>query len=158
MPIKDSTDLVKQFAHTVTTGQTDLDYALRTRVIHVKLPADAAASTATEHRLFITDQAIVIQSVKLLPESTVAVGDGTNFATLALQTGDLAGGALAAALVAKTTNVAQLGAFASNVAKDLVTGANYSVAAGQRVCLNVTKDGTGRQLGTMTVQVIYQVA
>lgn len=157
MPIKDSTDLVKQFAHTVTTGQTDLDYALRTRVIHVKTPADAMANTATEHRLFITDQPIVIQSVKILPEATT-LADNTDYATLALQTGDLAGGALATALASKDTRAASLNGLASNVAKDIVTAANYSVAAGQRVSLNVTKANAGKVVGAMTVQVIYQVA
>lgn len=157
MAIKDSTDLVKQFAHTITSGQTDLDYALRTRVVHVRLPADAMANTATEHRLMITDQPIVIQSIKLLPEATT-LADNTDYATLALQTGDLAGGALATALASKDTRAASLNGFASNVAKDLVTAANYSVAAGQRVCLNVTKANAGKVIGQLTVQIIYQVA
>lgn len=157
MAIKDSTDLVKQFAHTITTGQTDLDYALRTRVVHIKTPADAMASTETEHRLLVTDQAIVLQSVKILPEATTAAND-TDFATLAIQTGDLAGGALATAIASKTTKAASLNGLASNVAKDIVTGANASIAAGQRVSLNVTKGGAGKVIGQLTVQVIYQVA
>lgn len=155
MAIKPSTDLVKQFAHTITTGQDDLDYALRTKVVLVRLPVDAMPSTATEHRLLFTDVAITLLSVKILPEAST-VADNTDYAVLNVATGDLAGGALATPIASPDTRAASLNGLASNVVKTLFSGSS-SIAASQRLCLNVTKQGAGKVVGQCTIAVTYQV-
>lgn len=155
MPIKPSTDLVKQFAHTIATGQDDLDYALRTKVVFVRLPADAMANTATEHRLLFTDVAITLLSVKILPEAAT-MADNNDYAVLNIATGDLAGGVLATPIASPDTRAASLNGLASNVAKTLFSGSS-SIAASQRLCLNVTKAGAGKIVGQCTIAVTYQV-
>lgn len=156
MAIKPATDLVTPFAHTLPTGEDDLDYALRTRVVHVRLPADAMANTQTEHRLLFTDTDIVLQSVKILPEATTAA-DNTDYAVLNVASGDLAGGALATPIASPDTRAASLNGLASNVAKTLFTGSS-TILASRRLSLNVTKAGAGKVVGACTIQVVYKVA
>jgi hypothetical protein len=156
MAIKPATDLVTPFAHTLPTGEDDLDYALRTHVVHVRLPADAMPNTQTEHRLLFTDSDIVLQSVKILPEATTAA-DNTDYAVLNVASGDLAGGALATPIASPDTRAASLNGLASNVAKTLFSGSS-AVPASRRLSLNVTKAGAGKTVGACTIQVVYKVA
>lgn len=156
MAIKPATDLLTQFAHDLSGGEDDLDYALRTRTIFVRLPADAMANTATEHRLAFFDVATTLVSVKILPEATTAA-DPVDYAVLNIATGDLAGGALATPIASPDTRAASLNGFASNVAKTLYAGPSVNVAANQRLCLNVTKAGAGKIVGACTIAVTYKV-
>lgn len=153
MAIKTSTDLIIAPAHAL--GVTaDVDYALRTRVVRIKLPADTAANTLTEHLLFLSEAAIVINSCTIVPQAGSAF-DATNYAVLSLQTGSAAAGALALALGARSTQATSL---VANTATAVASGLNAAVAANQRVVLNVTKPGTGVAVGVLLVEVIYQLA
>lgn len=153
MAIKTSTDLIIAPAHAL--GVTaDVDYALRTRVVRIKLPADTAANTLTEHLLFLSEAAIVINSCTIVPQAGSAF-DATNYAVLSLQTGSAAAGALALALGARSTQATSL---VINTATAVASGLNAAVAANQRVVLNVTKPGTGVAVGVLLVEVIYQLA
>lgn len=153
MAIKTSTDLIIAPAHAL--GVTaDVDYALRTRVVRIKLPADTAANTLTEHLLFLSEAAIVINSCTIVPQAGSAF-DATNYAVLSLQTGSAAAGALALALGARSTQATSL---VINTATAVASGLNAAVAANQRVVLNVTKPGTGVAVGILLVEVTYQLA
>ena len=153
MAIKTSTDLIIAPAHAL--GVTaDVDYALRTRVVRVKLPADAAAATLTEHLLFLTEAAIIINSCNIVPQAESAF-NAMNYAVLSLQTGNAAAGSLATALGARSTQVTSL---VTNTATAVASGLNAAVAANQRVVLNVTKGGTGVAVNILLVEVIYQLA
>ena len=153
MAIKTSTDLIIAPAHAL--GVTaDVDYALRTRVVRVKLPADAAAATLTEHLLFLTEAAIIINSCNIVPQADSAF-NAMNYAVLSLQTGNAAAGSLATALGARSTQVTSL---VTNTATAVASGLNAAVAANQRVVLNVTKGGTGVAVNILLVEVIYQLA
>ena len=153
MAIKTSTDLIIAPAHAL--GVTaDVDYALRTRVVRIKLPADAAANTLTEHLLFLSEAAIIINSCNIVPQAG-SVLDAANYAVLSLQTGNVAAGALAPALGARSTQATSL---VINTATAVASGLNAAVAANQRVVLNVTKGGTGVVVGILLVEVTYQLA
>lgn len=154
MAIKTSTDLIISPAHALGVI-ADVDYALRTRIVRVKLPADAAAGTLTQHLLMISELPIIINSCNILPQ-TASVADATNYATLALQTGDVAGGALGGTpLGSRSTNVTGL---VVNTATAVASGLNSALAANQRVVLNVTKPGTGVVVGVLLVELTYQLA
>jgi hypothetical protein len=153
MAIKTSTDLIIAPAHAL--GVTaDVDYALRTRVVRIKLPADAAATTLTEHLLFLSEAAIIINSCNIVPQAGSAF-DVANYAVLSLQTGSAAAGALGLALGARSTQATSL---VINTATAVASGLNAAVAANQRVVLNVTKPGTGVAVGILLVEVTYQLA
>lgn len=153
MAIKTSTDLIIAPAHAL--GVTaDVDYALRTRVVRIKLPADAAAGTLTEHLLFLSEAAIIINSCNVVPQADSAF-NATNYAVLSLQTGSAAAGALATALGARSTQATSL---LTNTATAVASGLNAAVAANQRVVLNVTKGGTGVAVNILLVEVTYQLA
>lgn len=155
MPIKPATDLITPFAHTLTTGEDDLDYALRSHTIWVRLPADAAANTQTEHRLAFFDVATTLLSVKILPEATTAA-DNTDYAVLNVAVGDIAGGALGTPVASPDTRAASLNGLSSNVAKTLYSGTSQ-IAANQRLSLNVTKAGAGKIVGACTIAITYKV-
>jgi hypothetical protein len=160
MAIKTSTDLIKAPAHALGSPD-DVDYAFRTRVVRVKLPADAAANTATEHLLAISEVPIVINSIKVLPQTSAAMpiaADATDYTTIALQTGDLAAGSLATAIASKDTRAASLNGLAANTLATIGSGLVSSVAANQRISLNVTKAGAGKQLPVLLVELTYQLA
>jgi hypothetical protein len=154
MAIKTSTDLIIPPAHALGVP-SDVDYALRTRVVRIKLPADAAASTLTQHLLMVSEVPIIINSCNVVPQ-TASTADATNYATLALQTGDVAGGALGGTpLGSRSTNVTGL---VVNTATAVASGLNSALAANQRIALNVTKPGTGVAVGVLLVEVTYQLA
>ena len=153
MAIKSSTDLIIAPAHALGVI-SDVDYALRTRVVRIKLPADAAANTATEHLLFLSEVPIVINSCNIVPQLGSTL-DASNYAVLSLQTGNAAAGALALALGARTTQTVSL---VANTATAVASGLNAAVAANQRVVLNVTKSGTGVAVNILLVEVTYQLA
>lgn len=153
MAIKSSTDLIIAPAHALG-APADVDYALRTRVVRIKLPADVAANTLTEHLLFLSEAAIIINSCNIVPQAGSAF-DATNYAVLSLQTGSAAAGALALALGARSTQATSL---VINTATAVASGLNAAVAANQRVVLNVTKPGTGVAVGILLVEVTYQLA
>ena len=153
MAIKTSTDLIIAPAHAL--GVTaDVDYALRTRVVRIKLPADANAATLTEHLLFLSEAAIIINSCNIVPQADSAF-NAMNYAVLSLQTGNAAAGSLATALGARSTQVTSL---VTNTATAVASGLNAAVAANQRVVLNVTKGGTGVAVNILLVEVTYQLA
>lgn len=153
MAIKTSTDLIIAPAHAL--GVTaDVDYALRTRIVRIKLPADALAATQTEHLLFVSELPIIINSCTIVPQLGSTL-DATNYASLALATGNVAGGALATPLGTRTTQAASL---VVNTATAVASGLNAAVAANQRVSLNATKLGTGVVVGVLLVEVVYQLA
>ena len=154
MAIKTSTDLIIAPAHAL--GVTaDVDYALRTRVVRIKLPADAAAGTLTQHLLMVSEVPIIINSCHIVPQ-TASAADATNYATLALQTGDVAGGALGGTpLGSRSTNVTGL---VVNTETSVASGLNSALAANQRIALNVTKPGTGVAVGVLLVELTYQLA
>jgi hypothetical protein len=156
MAIKTSTDLIKAPVHALGSPD-DVDYAFRTRIVRVKLPVDAAASTATEHLIAISEVPIVINAIKVLPQAAVAA-DNTDYATIALQTGDLAAGSLATAIASKDTRAASLNGLAANTLATIGSGLVSSVAANQRISLNVTKAGAGKQLPVLLVELTYQLA
>jgi len=156
MPIKTSTDLIKAPAHALGSPD-DVDYAFRTRVVRVKLPIDAAAATQTEHLLAISEVPIIINSIEILPQGAVAA-DNTDYATIALQTGNLAAGALATAIVSKDTRAASLNGLAANTVATIGSGLTAAVAVDQRISLNVTKAGAGKQLPVLLVELTYQLA
>ena len=153
MAIKTSTDLIIPPAHALGVP-SDVDYALRTRVVRIKLPADAAANTATEHLLFLSEVPIIINSCNIVPQLGSTL-DASNYAVLSLQTGSAAAGALASALGARTTQTVSL---VANTATAVASGLNAAVAANQRVVLNVTKGGTGVAVNILLVEVTYQLA
>jgi len=153
MAIKTSTDLIIPPAHALGVP-SDVDYALRTRVVRIKLPADAAANTATEHLLFLSEVPIIINSCNIVPQLGSTL-DASNYAVLSLQTGSAAAGALAPALGARTTQTVSL---VANTATAVASGLNAAVAANQRVVLNVTKGGTGVAVNILLVEVTYQLA
>ena len=153
MAIKTSTDLIIPPAHALGVP-SDVDYALRTRVVRIKLPADAAANTATEHLLFLSEVPIIINSCNIVPQLGSTL-DASNYAVLSLQTGSAAAGALALALGARTTQTVSL---VANTATAVASGLNAAVAANQRVVLNVTKGGTGVAVNILLVEVTYQLA
>ena len=153
MAIKTSTDLIIPPAHALGVP-SDVDYALRTRVVRIKLPADAAANTATEHLLFLSEVPIIINSCNIVPQLGSTL-DASNYAVLSLQTGSAAAGALASALGARTTQTVSL---VANTATAVASGLNAAVAANQRVVLNVTKSGTGVAVNILLVEVTYQLA
>jgi len=155
MPIKPATDLVTPFAHTLTTGEDDLDYALRSHTFFVRLPADMAPNTATEHRLGFFDVATTLLSVKILSEAATAA-DNTDYAVLNIAVGDVAGGALGTPVASPDTRAASLNGLASNVAKTLYSGSSQ-ISANQRLCLNVTKAGAGKIVGACTIAVTFKV-
>jgi hypothetical protein len=157
MAIKPSTDLLTQFGHAYPTGQTDLDGALRTKIVRIKLPADAAANTQTEHLLAMSEGDLVLQQVRILPQGAVAA-DNTDYVTIALQTGDLAAGALATAVASKDTRAASLNGLAANTVAVIGTGLASACAASRRISLNVTKSGAGKQMPVLLVELTYQVA
>lgn len=156
MPIKTSTDLIKAPAHALGSPD-DVDYAFRTRVVRVKLPADALPATATEHLLAISELPIIINSIKILPQAAVTA-DNTDYATLAVQTGDLAAGALATAIASKDTRAASLNGLTANTVATIGSGLVASVAANQRIVLNVTKAGAGKSIPVILVELTYQLA
>lgn len=156
MPIKTSTDLIKAPAHALGNPD-DVDYALRTRVLRIKLPIDAAANTATEHLLAISEVPIIINSIEILPQGAV-VADNTDYATIALQTGNLAAGALATAIASKDTRAASLNGLIANTVAVIGGGLTAAVAVDQRISLNVTKAGAGKQLPVLLVELTYQLA
>jgi len=156
MPIKTSTDLIKAPAHALGSPD-DVDYAFRTRVVRVKLPSDAAAATQTEHLLAISELPIIINSIEILPQGAAAA-DNTDYATIALQTGNLAAGSLATAIVSKDTRAASLNGLAANTVAVIGSGLTAAVAADQRISLNVTKAGAGKQLPVLLVELTYQLA
>jgi phage tail sheath gpL-like len=153
MAIKTSTDLIIAPAHALGVI-ADVDYALRTRVVRIKRPADAAANTATEHLLFLSEAAIIINSCNIIPQADSAF-NAANYAVLSLQTGNAAAGALATAIGARTTQTVSL---VANTATAVANGLNAAVAANQRVVLNVTKVGTGVAVNIILVEVTYQLA
>jgi hypothetical protein len=71
MAIKTSTDLLKAPAHALGSPD-DVDFAWRTRVVRIKTVVDAAANTATEHLLAISEVPIIINSIKVLPQGAAA--------------------------------------------------------------------------------------
>ena len=154
MAIKTSTDLIIAPAHAL--GVTaDVDYALRTRVVRIKLPADAAAATLTQHLLMVSEVPIIINSCHIVPQ-TASAADATNYATLALQTGDIAGGALGGTpLGSRSTNVTGL---VVNTETSVASGLNSALAANQRIALNVTKAASGVAVGVLLVELTYQLA
>jgi len=153
MAIKTSTDLIIAPAHAL--GVTaDVDYALRTRVVRVKLPADAGAATQTEHLLFLSEAAIIINSCNIVPQADSAF-NAANYAVLSLQTGSAAAGALGTALGARSTQATSL---LTNTATAVASGLNAAVAANQRVVLNVTKVNLGVAVNILLVEVTYQLA
>lgn len=156
MAIKTSTDLIKAPAHALGNPD-DVDYALRYRIVRIKTVVDAAANTATEHLLAITEVPWIINSIKILPQGAV-VADNTDYATIALQTGDLANGALATAIASKDTRAASLNGLAANTVATIGSGLTSTVAANQRVSLNVTKAGAGKILPVLLVELAYQLA
>ena len=156
MPIKTSTDLIKAPAHALGNPD-DVDYALRTRVVRIKLPIDAAANTATEHLLAISEVPIIINSIEILPQGAVAA-DNTDYATIALQTGNLAAGALATAIATKDTRAASLNGLTANTLAVIGSGLTAAVAVDQRISLNVTKAGAGKQIPVLLVELTYQLA
>ena len=158
MPIKTSTDLIKAPAHALGNPD-DVDFAFRTRVVRVKLPIDAAASTQTEHLLAISEVPIIINSIEILPQAgTTVAADNTDYATIALQTGNLAAGALATAIVSKDTRAASLNGLTANTVATIGSGLTAAVAVDQRISLNVTKAGAGKQLPVLLVELTYQLA
>lgn len=155
MAIKTSTDLIIAPAHAL--GVTaDVDYALRYRVVRIKTVADPAGSplTAAEHLLFVSEVPIIINSCTIVPQVGTTL-DGSNYASFALATGNVAGGALATPLGTRTTQAASL---VVNTATAVANGLNAAVAANQRVSLNATKVGTGVQVGVLLVELTYQLA
>lgn len=156
MAIKTSTDLIKAPAHALGNPD-DVDYALRTRVVRIKTVADAAAATQTEHLLAISEVPIIISSIKILPQGAVAA-DATDYATIALQTGNLAAGSLATAIASKDTRAASLNGLTANTVASIGSGLVAAVAADQRISLNVSKAGAGKQLPVLLVELTYQLA
>ena len=114
----------------------------------------AAAATLTEHLLFLSEAAIIINSCNIVPQADSAF-NAMNYAVLSLQTGNAAAGSLATALGARSTQVTSL---VTNTATAVASGLNAAVAANQRVVLNVTKGGTGVAVNILLVEVTYQLA
>lgn len=156
MAIKTSTDLIIPPAHALGVP-SDVDYALRTRVVRIKTVEDPAATpmTAPEHLLFVTEVPIIITSCNILPQATVAF-NGVNFATFALNTGNVAGGALGGTPLGSRSTAAV--SLTANTIASVASGLNAAVAANQRVSLAVSKAGGGVQVGVNLVEVTYQLA
>ena len=153
MAIKTSTDLIIAPAHALGV-LADVDYALRTRIVRIKLPADAAPATQTEHLLFMSEVPIIISSCNIIAQATSAAS--ANSALLALQVGDVAGGALVATpLGSRSTAVT---AITAKTVTSVASGLTYPLAANQRVVLNVTKQNTGVAVDILLVEVTYQLA
>jgi len=156
MPIKPSTDLVKQFAHTITTGQDDLDFALRQKKVVVRIPAVTAASMPVELPLLTTDEAITISSVTFIGDADT-VANNTDYDTLSVAAGDLVAGALGSAICSADTRAASLNGPAKLVRKSIGSGLSSSVAASQRLCLSVAKAGSGKDLSAGVIEITYKV-
>lgn len=146
---------LSHIAHEESTGPADVDYMLRTRTVRVKTPVDAAAATETEHVLFTTEKACHILLARVVPQGATAADD-TDYATLALKVGDLAAGALGAAIATKTTQVTGGAALAANTKLDVYSGSS-AVAADKRVSLAVTKTGDGKVVPVLLVEVTYTI-
>ena len=156
MTIKTSTDLISQYAHTQTTD--DVDYCFRTRVARFVLPADAAASTATDNYLFTGIKACKLVSARVLPSAAVTADD-TNYATLALGPYTLSSGAIGTAYDSILTKITGgTGNWTAGVAEDFtIVTATDVCAVTQGIALKVTKAGTGVALPRLTVEIEYRL-
>ena len=157
MPIKPSTDLLTQFGHAYPTGQADLDGALRTKIVRVRIPAVTAASMPVELPLLTTDEAIVISSVTFIGDAAT-VANNTDYDTLTIAAGDLAAGALGSAICSADTRAASLNGPAALTRKALGSGLAASVDASKRVCLSVAKTNAGKDLSAGIVEITYKVS
>lgn len=155
MAIKPATDLVKQFAHTVSSGQDDLDFALRSKYVQIRYTADTAGAASSFVGLTApAGQALNIQSIDVLPLGALT-GHDTNNKTIAWQIGDQAGGALAAAFATRTTTVAN-GNWVARTKINLFSG-NQTLAAGQGIYCAVSYAGGGVVIPESVFYITYQV-
>lgn len=157
MPIKPATDLITPFAHTLTTGEEDLDFALRSHQVVVAIPTDVAG---TAYAIPLVDQGrdILVTSVTIVPGAALTSND-TNYKTLSLKTGDKAGGALSAAIAQKDTRTAPSGGTGNWVARTAISlfAGRATVAAASTLYLEVAVTGSGVALTGANFVVNYQV-
>lgn len=160
MPIKPATDMLTGFAHTLSTGEDDLDFALRTRKEQMRYLADVINANSNYCVLVAPSySSIVVTSIDIVPMGALTASD-MNYKTLAFQVGDTAGGALAAAFSTKTTQTVVGGGTGNWVARtriNLFTG-NQAVAANSGVYLAATFAGAGIVIPESTIVVTYKVA
>lgn len=157
MAIKPATDLITPFAHTLPTGEEDLDFALRSHQVVVAIPTDVAG---TAYAIPLVDQGrdILVTSVTIVPGASLAASD-TNFKTLALKTGNKAGGALSAAISQVDTRTAPSGGTGNWVARTAITlfSGRSTVTAANTLYLEIAVTGMGVALTGANFVVTYQV-
>lgn len=157
MAIKPATDLVKQFAHTLPTGPDDIDYAFRTRQIIIPIPTDVAGQSYSIP-LEALGVDVLLTSVSILPGAALAAHD-SNYKTLAVKTGNQAGGALSTAIAQVDTRTAPSGGtgnWAARTAISIFSGRS-TIAAASTLYLEIAASGMGVALTGANIVVTYQV-
>lgn len=157
MAIKPATDLVKQFAHTLPTGPDDIDYAFRTRQIIIPIPTDVAGQSYSIP-LEALGVDVLLTSVTILPGAALAESN-TNYKTLAVKTGNQAGGALSAAIAQVDTRPVANGGTGSWVARTAIPifSGRSTIAAANTLYLEIAVTGMGVALTGANIVVTYQV-
>lgn len=157
MPIKPATDLITPFAHTLTTGEDDLDFALRSHQVVVAIPTDVAG---TAYAIPLVDQGrdILVTSVTIVPGAALTESN-TAYKTLALKTGNKAGGALSAAIAQVDTRPVANGGTGSWVARTAIPlfSGRATVTAANTLYLEIAVTGAGVALTGANFVVNYQV-
>jgi len=155
MAIATSTDLLIHYAH--TQSETDVDYALRYRTMHVERAADALAADTSVHYLMTGIKAGRLTSASVLPEAAL-VAHAANFATLSICPYTLATGVVAAAYDAITTEITGTGDWVAGVAEAFtIAPATDVFAATQGIALTVAKDGAGVVVPRCTIEIEYSL-
>jgi len=145
------------FVHHEAGGPAQVQVMTRGRVARLIVPADAAAGDARNIPLLRAEQAIIVQSIRIIPAADVTEHD-TNYATLDLSTEDgLAGGFTSVqAVTTKITGGIDLDARV--LVAPFTSAVGLAMAAGRTLWIVQTKAAAGTAISQLCIEVHYDLA
>jgi hypothetical protein len=151
--MSDATKKLADFGHSVTSGPTDIEAALRRRQLSCMLRADAAAADNEEHIVWHNQTGYTVRIVAAsLVYLTTAAANGSNFTTQTIGKQDGAGGATTAydALATSAT------AFTADVPRAFAMASTDTIANGEVLVIDQVKSGTGVALAVGYLSVVLE--
>jgi hypothetical protein len=147
--------ILAPFAHSLTGGQTAVDYMVRNGVVRLRAQdiPDAAATDTWARTVLVADKAMNITAVKIIPDAALTAHD-TNYATLSFATGPV--GTIASKDSFTTKITGGSGDWVANTAESFtVVTATDSLAEGEVMTVSKAVAAAGVIIPAHTIEIHY---